>query len=311
MKNETLRSGLVLLVVVIGLPAVPVNSQEPGSIDRYRQDVKDTLSAMNQWLSAGENDISPEDEYYIGRAVGANILKKHKPYRENRDLVVYLNKICHALAFHAGAVPFNGYHVMILDNPELNAFATSGGHIFISQGLVEAAASEDMLAAVIAHEIAHIQLRHGIAMIREDRVLRDLRITAERAGEIARREAALEGPEDFFADSVRTITDTLMTTGFSQQQEFEADSLAVSLLFAAGYEPSGLVDVLQLLQKTGGDDPGGMYHHPPVIFRIFHAEQILKNYPLRDTRHFRVPRFNKLRKASNFPALPAEPPQHC
>jgi predicted Zn-dependent protease len=295
MKNEKSWAGLVLFVIMNGLPAVPVSSQEQGAVGMYRQDINDAFSEMDRSLSAMKSNTSPMDEYYIGRAVGANILKKYKPYMGERDIPVYLNKICYALALHAGAAPFNGYHVMILDSPEMNAFATSGGHIFISRGLAEAVASEDMLAAVIAHEIAHIQLRHGIAMIREDRLPRDMRMAADRAGEIARRDVEPERSQDFFADSIREIADTLLTTGFSQQQEFEADSLAVSLLAAAGYEPSSLIDMLRVLKKVEGNYPGGLRNHPPAVFRIANVERIIKNYPVPDTRSFRVPRFNSPR----------------
>jgi predicted Zn-dependent protease len=293
MKNKKARTGLVLLVLVMnGLPAVPIGSQEQGPLDRDRR-IADALSEMNRGFSALEHDISPEDEYYIGRAVGADILKKYKPYREKGEFPAYLNKICQALALHAGAAPFNGYHVMILDSPELNAFATSGGHILICRGLAETAASEDMLAAVIAHEIAHIQLRHGIAMIREARLPRELRAAADRAGEIARRDTEPAG--GFFADSVREIADTLLTSGYSEQQEFEADSLAAALLASAGYEPSGLIDMLLAIKKTAEDYPGAIRSHPPVIFRLANVERLIKQYPLRNTRAFRVPRFNALR----------------
>src|SRR5215469_12178386 len=62
-------------------------------------------------------------------------------------------------------LPFNGFYVMILDTMQFNAFASPGGHIFLTRGLVEATTSEDMLAALIAHEMAHIQLKHGLNLI--------------------------------------------------------------------------------------------------------------------------------------------------
>jgi predicted Zn-dependent protease len=273
---------------MIGLLAVPIMSQ----------DIYDPFSEMDRALSALENDISPEDEYYIGRAVGAHILERYnRPYIRNKDLSVYLNKICRALALHAdGAAPFNGYHVMILDSPEINAFATSGGHIFISLGLVKAAASEDMLAAVIAHEIAHIQLRHGIEMIRDNRLSRELQELADRAGEIAGQKAGIEARELFFVDAAKKIVDTMMINGFSQQQEFEADSLAVFLLASAGYEPSSLIDMLYVLERIGSGYSGGIFKtHPPARLRISNVERAVRDYSVRDTRSFRVTRFNALR----------------
>jgi predicted Zn-dependent protease len=282
---------------MIGLLAVPLLSQEGRAAAGRRQGINDPFSEMDRALSALENDISPEDEYYMGRAVGANILELYRPYAGNHDLSVYLNLICRSLALHAaGPAPFNGYHVMILDSPEPNAFATPGGHIFISLGLVEAAASEDMLAAVIAHEMAHIQLKHGIEMIRDNRLIRDLRELADRSGEIAFRNAGLEVRRLFFVDAVKEIVDAMTINGFSQQQEFEADSLAVSLLASAGYEPSSLMDILYVLEKIPAGRSGGILKtHPPALLRISNVERALRKYPVHDTRSFRSARFNALR----------------
>jgi predicted Zn-dependent protease len=281
---------------MIGLLAVPIMPQEKGIAGSRWGDINDSFSEMDRALSALENDISPEDEYYIGRAVGAYILERYRPYTGNEDLSAYLNKICCALALHADGAPFNGYHVMILDSPEINAFATSGGHIFISLALVEAVASEDMLAAVIAHEIAHIQLRHGIEMIGDNRLTRELRELADRAGEIAGRKAGLEAQKLFFLDAVKEIADTMTINGFSQQQEFEADSLAVFLLASAGYEPSSLIDMLSVLERTRRGYSGGILKtHPPARLRISNVEKALGNYSVHDTRSYRVSRFNALR----------------
>jgi len=103
--------------------------------------------------------ITPEQEYYIGRAVGANILAMYKIDNSRPAMTAYVNKIANALVINSERPEiFNGYHANILDSDEINAFATSGGHIFITRGLIDSAASEDELAAVIAHEVAHIQL---------------------------------------------------------------------------------------------------------------------------------------------------------
>jgi predicted Zn-dependent protease len=272
--------------------AIISTSYAQSNTDINRQDISGALSGMENALSTLGDDISPEDEYYIGRAVGASILQKYRPYTGNRALSAYLNRICGALALHAPGV-FNGYHVMILDSQEINAFATSGGHIFVTLGLAEAAVSEDMLAAIIAHEMAHIRLRHGIEVIRDKRLAQELRRVAKRAGDMAVREAVLEARGRLFIDSVREIVDTMVVSGFSQQQEFEADSLAVSLLASAGYEPSSLIDTLRALEKTQRSRPGGIGKtHPPPALRISNVERTIRNYPVRDTRSFRAARFN-------------------
>ncbi|MDR1239916.1 MAG: M48 family metalloprotease, partial [Treponema sp.] len=145
------------------------------AIPRTPADVTGALSEMDRIFETLDETLSPEDEYYLGRTVAARILRTDPAYTGDSDLVFYLNKICLALVINSSKpAAFNGYHVGILDSPELNAFATPGGHIFLTQGMVECADSEDALAAVIAHELAHIQLRHAAAMIDDQKLVREL-----------------------------------------------------------------------------------------------------------------------------------------
>jgi predicted Zn-dependent protease len=129
---------------------------------------------MDKALSQNDAELSPVDEYFLGRAVGANLLSRYKIYARNAPLTDYLNSICFALAVNSSQPDlYAGYHVLILDSPEINAFATPGGHIFITRALIQAVESEDALAAVIAHEMAHIHLKHGIAAVNNIKLTRE------------------------------------------------------------------------------------------------------------------------------------------
>jgi len=175
------------------------------------QDISDALTIMDQAIEELYKGITPEDEYFIGRAVAANILRNNRPYLAKPALTQYLNKICAAIVFNSDKPTiFNGYHVMIIDSGEFNAFATSGGHIFVTRGLVDALNSEDAFAAVIAHEIAHIQLRHGIKLIEDSRLSREFEEMAARARNIAERRN-IRNQE--FASSVREIVNRMVVEG--------------------------------------------------------------------------------------------------
>jgi predicted Zn-dependent protease len=158
---------------------------------------------------------------------------------------------------------YNGCHVQILDSPELNAFATSGGHIFLCRGLIEALDSEDALAAVIAHELAHIQLKHSIADITT------VKQTTESIPDGASNTdgGSLWNRESLFDQSVWEIANSMLINGFSQSQEFAADAYALSLLASACYMPSSMIDVLRVLEKDFS--PAGFNStHPPAAIRI-------------------------------------------
>jgi predicted Zn-dependent protease len=238
-------------------------------------------------------DIPPDQEYYIGRAVAANILKTYSLWKGNPALTAYLNRICGVLVINSSKPEiYNGYHVAILDSKEINAFATSGGHIFLTRGLVSTAKSEDALAGVIAHEVAHIQLQHSIKAIKASRVTQVLMESgAAAAGAVTGY--SVKEITSVFNDSVGDIVGALVNNGYSQVQEFDADSKALSLLADAGYNPNGLIEMLMELEKAQKGASGGFNKtHPSPEIRRAAAEKALMVMPrTADTSSYRRARF--------------------
>jgi len=253
----------------------------------------DAIAKSGVALSKAFEDITPEQEYYIGRAVGANILSSYKIQTNKPAMLAYVNKICNALVINSPRPEiFNGYHVNILDSDEINAFATSGGHIFITRGLIESTTSEDTLAAVIAHEVSHIQLQHGLKAIKNSRITQALLITGTSAAAAAAGNSNIADLVDIFGDSINEVVSTMVTNGYSRTQEYEADSMAMSLMDLAGYEPSSLVDMLKTLEKTQSSHPGGFNKtHPSPTDRITNAQKTVGKYSVPDTRSFRASRY--------------------
>jgi len=251
----------------------------------------DALANMNRAFNSVNAEVTPVDAYYLGRAVAANILALYKPYTQNAELTQYVNRICQTLAINSSQpVAYNGYHVIVLDSAEINAFASSGGHIFITKGLAELAASEDMLAAVIAHELAHVILKHGVDTINEMRVTNEMMAVADRAADIAARNSVNAGQLLYFRESITRTVDTLMKNGYSQAQEFNADWEAMVILAYAGYDPLALIEMLRVLQKVQPSQKGGLYTtHPGPRERIASLEKL--RYRVPDTRKYRIPRF--------------------
>jgi predicted Zn-dependent protease len=286
-----------LIAFVIGLLAVsPLAAQNRGGGSQsLGSDISGSLSQMDSALTATDTDVTALDSYFLGRAVAANIVGRYRPYVKKPEAERYLNTICAAITVHSPQPDiYNGYHVMILDSAELNAFATSGGHIFITRGLLEALTTEDALAAVLAHEIAHIQLQHGVDLIRSMRLTWELSGVADRAASAAARAANLNERKTLFDNSVRDMVTTLIVNGYSREQEFQADIYAVKLLTLAGYSPTSLLDVLGSLQKTPGT--GGFNDtHPSPAQRIDNIRQELNRnrqlYQRGDTSSFRAARF--------------------
>ena len=236
--------------------------------------------------------LTPENEYYLGRAVAANITGTYKIYK-NAALQSYVNKICNTLVINSPRPDiYKGYHVAILDTDEINAFATPGGHIFITRGLIACASSEDALASVIAHEIAHIQLQHALTAIRNARYA-NAAVSGVLAGiSAASDSASIKELASIMEDSVNEIITTLVVKGFSKNQEFEADATALSLLTAAGYEPASILEMLKTLKDKQGNKTGFGKTHPSPDERITNVNKNLKKYTVTDTRSFRTKRYS-------------------
>jgi len=253
----------------------------------------DPFSVMDKAINDSEKTLTPEDEYYLGRSVAANILSVYKLYTSNTTLTRYLNNICQVLVINSSMpAAYNGYYVMILDSREFNAFATPGGHIFITKGLVEAVSSEDALAAIIAHELAHIMLRHGISIIASMKVVNELDLIARQSAVIAGRGNDESRSIQTFRNSINEFMDTMLKSGYSQPQEFEADNIAIELLTSAGYDPRGLLEALEVLQKAQRRQQGGIFStHPVPSERIANAWQRTAGLTSPNTQSARKARF--------------------
>jgi len=241
--------------------------------------------------SAAEN-ITPEQEYYIGRAVAANILSSYRLWDGDPELVSYLNLICAAIVINSpNPSIYSGYHVAILDSNEINAFATSAGHIFLTRGLINVTKTEDDLASVIAHEIAHIQLKHGIKSIKTNRITEALFITAA-AGIGNAMGMDITELSDVFDESVNEIMQTMVNSGYSREQEYEADIAAMYLLAGAGYQPSAILNMLAELDAVHSTGSGFNKTHPAPRSRIYFVQRAVNRFEIADNRLERQQRFN-------------------
>jgi len=269
--------------------------QQDREMDTLMKDVSDAFTQMDQAFSPSPSEMTLVDEYYLGRAVAAEILRAYRPYTANPALTAYLNKICLAITINSPKPSlYNGYRVEILDTNEICAFATPGGHIFISRGLIAIAPSEDALAAVIAHEVAHIQQRHVAAILANERTVQDLSAVAERAATIAGRSLSEQERTALFQASLSASINTLFRNGYSRDQEFEADRMARLLLIGAAYDPAALEELLRLLNQRL--QPGNMNStHPTPSVRIMSLGPLpgnIREGTGRETLSARRSRFN-------------------
>jgi len=258
MKKAVIASGILLLFHGYALA---------GFLDGISRHL-DTLTTGTTAAQKAARPISEEEEYYVGRAVAARILSTY-PLLKNKKLTDYVNTIGMVLAFQSEK-PYThgGYHFAILDTDEMNAFACPGGIIFITKGMLKATSNEEELAAVLAHEIAHINHRDGISSIKKSRWTEAVTIIGSKAAENY-------GPKELskltsiFEGSIDDIVKTLVVNGYGKSQEYSADKTALSFLAKSGYNTAALGDFLDRQAKSGKASEGGiMKTHPGISDRI-------------------------------------------
>jgi len=290
---------LIIVLIFAGLvfscnalmKVTDVGAQVAGAAGVIDQNTAKAISTSARAIGTAAEEITPEQEYYIGRAVAANILQRYRIWNGNPALTAYLNNICAAITINSPRPDiFNGYRVAILDSNEINAFATSGGHIFLTRGIINAARSEDALAAVIAHEVAHIQLKHGIKSIRNSRITQAILVTGT-ATVGAATGMDVTQLTNVFNESVGEIVQTMVNNGYSQTQEFEADNTAMALMASAGYNPSALVTMLRALNTAQTSGAGFGRTHPTPAQRITNAERTVSSFRVTDNSSHRQARF--------------------
>ena len=258
---------LLLLAVPMAACAAMMNALEEATDEGS---VAGKLVRGANRLRKSYQDLDPSEEHFIGRSVAAEILGMPE-YRLSDDqaLLAYVERVGHAIAMTNDKVrqPFLGYRFGVLATDEVNAFACPGGLILVSRGLIGKTRSEDELAAVLAHEIAHVTLRHGVAAIQSANLAEAFTYLGAGAAQATMSQEDLKSLTGLFDESVGDVVKTLVTSGYSRDAEQEADSLGREFLATTGYDPQGLCRVLECMAGDGGQ--GGMFStHPAPKDRI-------------------------------------------
>lgn len=234
----------------------------------YAPQIIDPAVNVTDSVIKASKAVTPEEEYRLGRAVAGRLLQ-HYPVAPGAGRRGYLNLIGMLLALHSPRPQtFGGYQVALLESPEINAFACPGGLILVTTGMISLAASEDEIAAVLAHEIAHINRYDGVAAVKSSR-------WANVAAVLGSSLAKVSSPTQVgqlvhvFDGAVEDVLEALVVNGYSRAAEYAADEAAVQLLTSAGYDPASLGSLLEKLGAAGqGVEKGLFKTHPATGERL-------------------------------------------
>ena len=227
------RAGAALLAALLLVGAArPAEAQ--GLRDRLRRIARGAVQVARTLLP-----ISTEKEIEIGRGIAATIAGRY-PVSQDAALTTYVNLVGITVADEA-ARPDIEYRFAVLETPDVNAFAAPGGYVFVTRGALGIMESEAELAGVLAHEVAHVNRRHVIEQIRKADFMREVR-----------DQAGLTGSN---LDRAVGAGSNVLFSGYSREDEAEADSLGVQYAAGAGYDAGGLATFVSHLSSHAGQGP--------------------------------------------------------
>jgi predicted Zn-dependent protease len=190
-------------------------------------------------------EIGEQEEIDIGRDVAGRLLGA-APLMANDGVQRYVNHVGRWLASQTER-PDLPWQFGVLEAPQLNAFATPGGNVFITRGMLERMKSEAELAGVLAHEIAHVLRRHHLKAIQKG-------AQTALAGDALSQ--ALANRSGANREKLIALGSEVFTRGLDKGDELEADRLGVAIAARGGYDAYGLPSVLQTLQAMNPQDSG-------------------------------------------------------
>lgn len=217
--------------------------------------------------------LSEEEEIEIGQEIAREVEREYSVYH-NPNQLERVKAVGHHIVPHCDRSHLT-YHFALLDTDEINAFAIPGGLIYITRGMLDFVASDDELAGVIGHEIAHVARRHGAQAIEAIALV-----------EAAVKVVAAQQPDlvDIYETEAGQIaaemTTLIVFNGWSQQQEFEADEYGAIYMAHAGYEPEAVLALFRRMEAQFEPERTGpaerlLVTHPPFDERIRHVEETI------------------------------------
>ncbi len=182
--------------------------------------------------------MSEAQEISIGRSEDKKVREQYGVY-DDPALQRYVNDIGQRLAkaSHRGGLQ---YQFLVVDSPQINAFALPGGYIYITRGILAYLNSEAELAAVLGHEIGHVTARHSVQQI-----------SATTAANLGASILQIFVPQvrNSAGDLLINTVGGALLSGYGREHELEADRLGAEYLARTGYDPQAMIKVVGVLKN--------------------------------------------------------------
>ena len=232
------------------------------------------------------NKYKPTDDVKVGRQAAAEV-EQQMPILNDNEATSYVSRVGQRLVNSIPSEfqhPEFQYYFKIVNARDINAFALPGGPMYVNRGMIEAAHSEGEMAGVMAHELAHVFLRHGTAQASKAQKYGLLAGILGIGGQI------IGGPAGAAAQIAGQGVGVYFLK-FSREYETEADIMGAQVMARAGYDPRDLANMFKTIeQQSGGGGGGFLSDHPSPrdrYARINQEAQYLRvSESSRDSREF-------------------------
>jgi predicted Zn-dependent protease len=228
--------------------------------------------------------LSWDQEIALGHEAAPELEKEFGGPLANLPIQAYVRSVGQrvaASAKHPG-LPKLPYQFTVLDSDVVNAFALPGGPVYVTRALLENLKTEGELAAVLSHEITHINSRHGSQQISRQMGIQILLTAAAAAAGRTEKGAQMATQ----AEDLAKVVVGLINLKYSRGMESEADHFGLDYLAASGYDPREMVNLLNVFVSMGGANPPEILStHPNPETRVGAVEEMIRaKYPNRGGR---------------------------
>ena len=217
-------------------------------------------------------DFTPTQEYYLGRAVAANAIARYG-LDSDANRRRYVKRIGDAVVRLASPEQMygtvGGYHFDVLNSDEINGVSGPGGYVLLTRGAVNAARTEDEVAALISHELMHIRMRHGVTMLKASKAYQSQGAQTEQVFEGWTGDGLpplLRGSlGSLFGTAATEIVSNAGNHAYGAQFEFDADRYGTGLLADVYYDWGSLRAYLARMSVDPMAGRGGADHAAPAV----------------------------------------------
>ena len=245
------------------------------------------FSVISYWCKRQHNevtgetqhiDMTAEQEIALGLQAAPEMAQQYGGLHPDQQAAARVKEIGNQLVAKtkAGSTPYKFDFHLLADENTINAFALPGGQIFITAGLLKNLQTEGQLAGVLGHEIGHVVARHSAEQIAKSQLTQGL------TGAAAIAVYDPDRPSTAAGAAAAAMVGKLMTMKFGRDDELESDRLAVRFTAKAGYDPTAMIQVMQILEGASGGSRGPEFFqtHPNPANRIGEIQNaIQQEYP--------------------------------